>query len=128
MVSAPERSCVVCRGKAQKSTLLRVVWTEGGAVIDRLQRLPGRGGYLHRSWECWSRMRQPARWARALRLDGSVDVSDGLQRAFHEIREMLDPEPEQADAPRKRAVRKGSMWGVPKGALRTKKPPSDTTS
>lgn len=63
-----ERTCCICRSKADKRGLLRVVAVNGDLVIDDSQSLPGRGGYVHPTPECLSRMGQVARWERALRV------------------------------------------------------------
>lgn len=45
-------------------------------VVDEHQRLPGRGGYVHATLECLSRMGQAQRWERAFRMKGaSLEVS-----------------------------------------------------
>lgn len=44
----PQRSCVVCRGKADKSSLVRLVISDGKLTTDPTQKLPGRGLYVHK--------------------------------------------------------------------------------
>ncbi len=49
----PIRTCVACRGKAEKAELLRWVVDERGvAVPDPRGRKSGRGGYVCRTVEC----------------------------------------------------------------------------
>ncbi len=45
----PQRTCVGCRGRSDKTDLVRLVWDPRSAVvlIDTDQRLPGRGCYVH---------------------------------------------------------------------------------
>ena len=44
----PQRTCIGCRMIQDKAGLLRVAWQDGvGLVIDREQRLGGRGCYVH---------------------------------------------------------------------------------
>ncbi len=43
---------------------------DGELIIDESQRLPGRGGYIHPTTDCLSRMGQVSRWERALRVEG----------------------------------------------------------
>jgi predicted RNA-binding protein YlxR (DUF448 family) len=66
-----ERTCCICRSTAEKSLLVRLVVHEGALVVDDLQRLPGRGAYIHLAAECLSKMGQAQRWERALRVKGS---------------------------------------------------------
>jgi len=71
-----ERTCCICRSKGDKRTLIRLVAQGGLLVVDDQQRLSGRGGYVHATIDCLSRMGQAQRWERALRLKGaSLEVS-----------------------------------------------------
>ncbi|MBA3020993.1 MAG: YlxR family protein [Actinobacteria bacterium] len=47
----PQRTCIGCRQRGDKSGLLRLVWSaaEGAVLVDVAARLPGRGCYLHPS-------------------------------------------------------------------------------
>ena len=51
----PVRTCVICREKADKRTLTRVVHTEGGVQVDPSGKLKGRGAYLCERESCWER-------------------------------------------------------------------------
>jgi predicted RNA-binding protein YlxR (DUF448 family) len=51
----PIRTCVVCREKAGKRALVRVVRTEIGVQIDPSGKLNGRGAYLCERESCWER-------------------------------------------------------------------------
>jgi len=43
----PQRSCIICKKKTAKRSLLRLVLDEKGRVLfDEKQRLPGRGAYV----------------------------------------------------------------------------------
>ena len=44
----PQRTCIGCRLTGAKAGLVRLAWQDGvGVVVDREQRLGGRGCYLH---------------------------------------------------------------------------------
>ncbi|MEO5920556.1 MAG: YlxR family protein, partial [Pseudolysinimonas sp.] len=43
----PVRTCLGCRQRAPRSSLLRVVARDGRAVVDTAARLPGRGAWVH---------------------------------------------------------------------------------
>ncbi len=45
-LATPERTCLACGRKRQKSELLRISHQSGTFVIDARQNLPGRGAYL----------------------------------------------------------------------------------
>jgi len=51
----PERTCVVCRTKAGKRELVRLVCSGGAIEADPRGKKPGRGVYLCLSGECWEK-------------------------------------------------------------------------
>ena len=85
--ATPVRTCVGCRNRAAKSDLLRVVREPtagqpgvGGAPVIRLVpdprgRMPGRGAHLHPDPECLALAERRRAFGRALRLEGSCDVT-----------------------------------------------------
>ena len=64
---APTRTCVGCRGTADRGDLLRLVRTEGGAKVDPSGSAPGRGAYVHRRAGCVAEAVRRGTLARALR-------------------------------------------------------------
>jgi predicted RNA-binding protein YlxR (DUF448 family) len=74
---APERTCVGCRTRAPKASLLRVVRPPGSetAQADPAGTAPGRGAYVHRSAECLDRALSRGALGRALAAGmGEVEV------------------------------------------------------
>jgi hypothetical protein len=51
----PQRTCVGCREVQGKSSLIRLVRTPAGVVVDLNGKEPGRGAYLHDRRECWEK-------------------------------------------------------------------------
>jgi predicted RNA-binding protein YlxR (DUF448 family) len=51
----PQRTCVGCRQIMEKKTLIRLVRTEQGIVVDLSGKLAGRGAYLHDNRPCWEK-------------------------------------------------------------------------
>lgn len=51
----PQRTCVGCRETHAKRTLIRIVRTADGVMIDPTGKKPGRGAYIHASQQCWQR-------------------------------------------------------------------------
>lgn len=49
----PVRTCLGCRGRENKTDLIRLVRSDGTIVVDGRQSAPGRGGYLHPRRACW---------------------------------------------------------------------------
>jgi uncharacterized protein len=70
----PVRTCVGCRERAVKSSLLRLVAAGDGIIPDPQARLPGRGAYLHPSPECLELAQRRRAFPRALRVTGPLVV------------------------------------------------------
>jgi uncharacterized protein len=70
----PVRTCVGCKERAAKSSLLRLVVTGGDIVPDPQARQPGRGAYLHPSLACFELAQRRRAFSRALRVTGPLDA------------------------------------------------------
>ncbi|MEO5920754.1 MAG: YlxR family protein [Pseudolysinimonas sp.] len=68
------RTCLGCRQRAPRSSLLRVVARDGRAVVDTAARLPGRGAWVHPASGCIENAIQRRAFGRALRV-ADLDVS-----------------------------------------------------
>jgi predicted RNA-binding protein YlxR (DUF448 family) len=51
----PQRTCVACREVLPKRSMIRVVRSPQGVVIDPTGKLAGRGAYIHEQRSCWER-------------------------------------------------------------------------
>jgi len=51
----PQRMCVACRQSQDKKSLIRLVRTPEGVVVDPTGKLAGRGAYLHADPVCWEK-------------------------------------------------------------------------
>jgi len=71
----PVRTCVGCRSRADRAGLLRVVVADGVLVVDPGRRLPGRGASVHPDLACVDLADKRRAFARALRVDGPLDVT-----------------------------------------------------
>jgi predicted RNA-binding protein YlxR (DUF448 family) len=76
----PQRTCIVCRSKAYKRELRRLVNTPEGVIVDPSGRLPGRGAYLCDRRACWERALQTGMLERALR----ATLTPEAKAALHE--------------------------------------------
>ncbi|WP_182489667.1 YlxR family protein [Microcella alkalica] len=74
----PVRTCIGCRRRASRSSLLRVVARDGAVEPDVLSRLPGRGAWVHRTRDCVETATARRAWARALRVAGPLDAGPVL--------------------------------------------------
>jgi uncharacterized protein len=70
--SFPVRTCVGCKERAAKSSLLRVVAAGSDIVPDPQARQPGRGAYLHPSLACFELAQRRRAFSRALHVEGSL--------------------------------------------------------
>ncbi|HEY0935333.1 MAG TPA: YlxR family protein [Trebonia sp.] len=71
----PLRSCVGCKARTAKSSMLRLVVAGDGIVPDPQARQPGRGAYLHPSLACYELAQRRRAFSRALRVPGSLDTA-----------------------------------------------------
>ena len=69
----PVRTCLGCRKRADKSSLLRVVVHDGEVVADVSASLPGRGAWVHPTRACVESAHQRRAFARALRAEKALD-------------------------------------------------------
>jgi len=69
------RTCVGCKERAVKSSLLRFVVAGDAIQPDPQARLPGRGAYLHPSLACFEFARRRRAFPRALRAAGSLSLN-----------------------------------------------------
>jgi predicted RNA-binding protein YlxR (DUF448 family) len=77
----PVRMCVICRDKAGKRTLTRVVRTEQGLQVDPSGKLNGRGAYLCDRESCWETAVKTDLLAKALRMSLTEEDRERLRRA-----------------------------------------------
>ncbi len=77
------RTCIGCRERADKSTLVRVVATGDSpvtVVLDRDGRLPGRGAHLHPDPGCLELAQRRKAFGRALRVAGTLDLTSVVEQ------------------------------------------------
>ncbi|MDP3710916.1 MAG: YlxR family protein [Mycobacteriales bacterium] len=68
------RTCVGCRDRDAKATLLRVVVVGGQLAVDPAGRLPGRGASVHPDPRCVDLAEKRRALPRALRVPGPLDL------------------------------------------------------
>ena len=67
---SPIRRCIVCGTRAPQRELVRVVRTpEAQVLVDETFKRAGRGAYLCRNPECWSKLAKGSRLSHALRAE-----------------------------------------------------------
>lgn len=79
----PVRTCVICRKKADKRSLNRVVLTDEGLQLDRTGKLKGRGAYLCDDASCWDKALHTPALNKALRATLTEDDRKHLSEAYN---------------------------------------------
>ena len=70
----PVRTCIGCRSRAPRSSLLRIVARESELVVDETATLPGRGAWLHPTASCLQDALRRRAFGRSLRVTSSLDA------------------------------------------------------
>ena len=81
----PVRTCVGCRARADRPSLLRVVVRDFELVADTAAVLPGRGAWLHPQIQCYQLAVKRRAFGRALRYSGKLDTA-ALENSVRENR------------------------------------------
>jgi predicted RNA-binding protein YlxR (DUF448 family) len=82
-IRKPIRSCIACRQKADKRTLVRIVRTpEGTVLVDETGRRAGRGAYICAVGACFEKARKGRLLDRALRVKLAAHDYTCLEEAF----------------------------------------------
>ncbi|MGN6762410.1 MAG: YlxR family protein [Leifsonia sp.] len=69
------RTCVGCRSRAPRSSLLRIVAQNSELVVDPSATRPGRGAWLHPVDECLDLALKRRAFGRALRVEGTLGTA-----------------------------------------------------
>ncbi len=82
----PQRMCMVCRERAEKEQLIRIVKNkQGNIALDKDGKMPGRGAYLCKKAECIGQ----AQKRKALERAFSCKVEEELYRELQAESEVL---------------------------------------
>lgn len=93
----PQRTCVACRARESKRSLIRLVRTPDGQIeVDPSGRRPGRGAYLCANRACWEQALKRRALNRALRVVLTPAEMAQLQQIAHSL--PLDEETTPAEA------------------------------
>ncbi|MEO6826596.1 MAG: YlxR family protein [Microbacteriaceae bacterium] len=69
------RTCVGCRVRAERSSLLRVIARDSKVVVDETATSYGRGAWLHPTIECYQAAVRRRAFGRALRVTRELDTT-----------------------------------------------------
>jgi predicted RNA-binding protein YlxR (DUF448 family) len=74
----PQRTCIGCREVMPKRSMVRIVRSPDGVMIDPTGKLSGRGAYLHLLRSCWETGLKGA-LANALKVELTSEERERLQ-------------------------------------------------
>lgn len=86
----PQRTCIACRQEEGKRSLLRLVRTGEGVVLDVTGKKAGRGAYVHPQRSCWERALRTSLLQRALRMNITSENLQILSQSFAELLKTTD--------------------------------------
>jgi predicted RNA-binding protein YlxR (DUF448 family) len=101
----PLRTCVGCRKKMVKSSMIRFVCTAGSVQVDKKQHLEGRGVYLCRDKSCVEKGLKPKIFLHALRISASRQKTveqETLACLKKEVEKLIGEE--IGEAPKRRGI------------------------
>ena len=80
MKNIPQRTCVGCNEKKDKTELIRIVKTPDGEIsVDRTGKKPGRGAYICDNSNCLEKVIKSKRLSKVLETEISGDVYEYLR-------------------------------------------------
>jgi len=86
----PQRTCIACRQEEGKRSLLRLVRTGEGVMLDVTGKKAGRGAYVHPQRSCWERALRTSLLQRALRMNITSENLQILSQSFAELLKTTD--------------------------------------
>ena len=78
----PVRTCLGCRQRTDKSSLLRLVVRNGVVVADHSATFPGRGAWVHPTLDCVESSITRKAFGRAFRADSAITASRNFIAGF----------------------------------------------
>ncbi len=75
----PVRTCIGCRSRAVRSSLVRVVAKNSTLVVDLSAAQPGRGAWIHPRVICVERAVRCRAFGRALKHTTTLDTAEALR-------------------------------------------------
>jgi predicted RNA-binding protein YlxR (DUF448 family) len=85
----PERTCIGCRNRSTKSSLVRFVARNGSIVIDANGVESGRGAWIHPTVQCFDTALSRKAFGRAFR--AHVDITDDARSRIEQQLEYIAP-------------------------------------
>ena len=84
----PVRTCVGCKKLGTRTSLIRLVSSQGRVIVDEGKKLSGRGAWLHGNQGCLKQAVDRKSFGRALGGEFEIDVQ-ALTRSIEQAETML---------------------------------------
>ena len=85
MKKIQERTCIVCRAKADKKQFVRIVKkTDGDIVLDKTGKVNGRGAYVCANIECIKKCQKTHALNRVFKQEISDEIYNRLIEEYNE--------------------------------------------
>ncbi len=80
MKNIPERTCIGCNEKKDKSNLLRIVKSSDGNInIDNTGKLNGRGAYICKNIDCLEKAMKSKRLEKSFKMKIDLGIYNNLR-------------------------------------------------
>ncbi len=77
--SKPERTCIVCRKKGNKSEFIKIVRNKSGDIaVERDKKLDGRGAYICKNEECLAKCVKTKALNRVFKTNIPQNIYEGI--------------------------------------------------
>ena len=74
----PVRTCIGCRASGSRSSLTRIVASDGSVVVEDSATRPGRGAWIHPTASCVETAIKRRAFGRALKVTTALDIEQLL--------------------------------------------------
>ena len=79
----PERTCIVCRKKGDKSNFIKIVKNKNGEVlIETDKKLDGRGAYVCKNEQCLNSLKKTKALNRAFKTAIPENIYEGIVKSY----------------------------------------------
>lgn len=76
----PERTCIVCRKKAEKENFIKIVKNKDGVIaVEKDKKLDGRGAYVCKNAECLNNLKKSKALCRVFKTLVSDEIYEELK-------------------------------------------------
>ena len=84
MKTIPQRTCIACRKKGDKSSFIRIVKNKDGIFLDKTGKLAGRGAYICDSKDCISKCKKTHALNRTFKQEVSEETYNELVKSYEQ--------------------------------------------